>query len=844
MSPRIVAAILAKDVRSLLPLVLAIALLFAGDVLITRLEWLPGWSTFRYSVLVLAGVVLTLSVYQLDSPVSLTADWLCRPVPRAELLTAKVLLVFTATYVVRVIAMLAANLVLGLPLSESLLEAVLLQDRVLLVLVPTLLIAAAVTESLIQGFGTLIALFVCVFVIPTPFVQEPGPLDPDIGENLETAGLVWLALAPAKLVPLACAAVGVWLVYWRRRVRAARVVLVATAALTVLLMLLPTFLLPWDAVFAAQAAAVPRELATHDDALIRLRSTRACFTAARVGDFAADGAREYDGPRGWSERHLREAGPDTIVFDTSIEPYGLPAHSRLRLAHVQANYLAGGAPTDVRLRPARYFTEGAGGSSLSHAWALPGSALRKLGSRLDLSLELRYSLALLEPTEFEVPTDGKRHALPGLGYCGATLDEAANGIVVDCFTAFSRPGQISAELQRIPATRVYGPVDFAPAWLRWPQGTRTKLVIGSPRLGDHRAVHVTYWRVTSWLNESLTLPGLLGDDLETCPLPARGGDPFQQTRWRDSAPHEASSVSVDDGVQLEVLDFGGTGTAMLLLPGLGATAHAYDDLAPRLARAHRVVALTRRGSGSSSRPDYGYDTPRLARDILRVMDAMKLQKVVLVGHSVAGDELTWLGGHHPERFSGLVYLDAAYDRARGADGETPESARLRELRRVFPPEPPYPPRAFTDYEAAKQMMTERGHTIYPEGELIAFYRANQPHAAGTPNVDHRALQAIVAAIGSPDYRAVKVPALAIYATGAEESAFSSWYDRDDARLKAAIVERTRIRAGMQRENIERFQREVARGKVVLLPDSRHYVFLFQPGEVLEEIGKFVAALEK
>ena len=37
---------------------------------------------------------------------------------------------------------------------------------------------------------------------------------------------------------------------------------------------------------------------------------------------------------------------------------------------------------------------------------------------------------------------------------------------------------------------------------------------------------------------------------------AQPGNRFQQTHWRDSAPHEPSSLTVDDGVQLEVLDFG------------------------------------------------------------------------------------------------------------------------------------------------------------------------------------------------------------------------------------------------------------------------------------------------
>ena len=65
------------------------------------------------------------------------------------------------------------------------------------------------------------------------------------------------------------------------------------------------------------------------------------------------------------------------------------------------------------------------------------------------------------------------------------------------------------------------------------------------------------------------------------------------------------------------------GHPILLLPGLGATAHSYDELAPLLAKKHRVVAMTRRGTGNSSKPDFGFDTPRLAQDVLQVMDAMK-----------------------------------------------------------------------------------------------------------------------------------------------------------------------------------------------------------------------------
>lgn len=43
--------------------------------------------------------------------------------------------------------------------------------------------------------------------------------------------------------------------------------------------------------------------------------------------------------------------------------------------------------------------------------------------------------------------------------------------------------------------------------------------------------------------------------------------------WRDPSKHDARLVTVDQGVQLEVLDWGGSGPALVLLTGSGHTAH-------------------------------------------------------------------------------------------------------------------------------------------------------------------------------------------------------------------------------------------------------------------------------
>src|SRR5687768_7360429 len=101
--------------------------------------------------------------------------------------------------------------------------------------------------------------------------------------------------------------------------------------------------------------------------------------------------------------------------------------------------------------------------------------------------------------------------------------------------------------------------------------------------------------------------------------------------WKDTTRHTASFITVQRGVRLHVLDFGGTGTPILLLPGIGNTAHAYDDFAPRLTDRYRVYAMTRRGFGESSHPSRGYDMERLVADIRVVMDSLKLTQVDLIG---------------------------------------------------------------------------------------------------------------------------------------------------------------------------------------------------------------------
>jgi len=84
MNFRVLRAILKKDALSLAPIVALIALFFLADSLIERLDLVPDWASYSVPMILMALVVLAMSVFQLDSPASLTDDWLCRPVASAN----------------------------------------------------------------------------------------------------------------------------------------------------------------------------------------------------------------------------------------------------------------------------------------------------------------------------------------------------------------------------------------------------------------------------------------------------------------------------------------------------------------------------------------------------------------------------------------------------------------------------------------------------------------------------------------------------------------------------------------------------------------------------------------
>ena len=132
-------------------------------------------------------------------------------------------------------------------------------------------------------------------------------------------------------------------------------------------------------------------------------------------------------------------------------------------------------------------------------------------------------------------------------------------------------------------------------------------------------------------------------------------------QWTDTTPHTIHYVEMDDGIKLEVVDWGGKGEPFVFLAGLALNAHTYDPIIHSFIDSYRVIGITRVGHGNSDSRTKNFTTARLAKDIIGVLDAMNIESAIFAGHSFAGGELNHLGRHYSDRAKGLIYIDAVQD---------------------------------------------------------------------------------------------------------------------------------------------------------------------------------------
>ncbi len=311
--------------------------------------------------------------------------------------------------------------------------------------------------------------------------------------------------------------------------------------------------------------------------------------------------------------------------------------------------------------------------------------------------------------------------------------------------------------------------------------------------------------------------------------------------FRDASSHQVRWITVDSSVRLEVLDWGGTGPPVVLL-ACYISAHTYDEIAPKLTNQFHVYGITRRGIGASDKPATGYAVQRSADDVIGVLNALDVQKSLLVGHSCAGQILTMFATRHSDRLLGLVYLDGASDPTL-----TPVDVGAPMPDPTMLPSPIKPRSApdRTSFEALRVSQRRDRGWAFPEEELRQQFAANPDGSVGESLLSPTIRRAItVDARVKPDYSHIQVPVLAIYQRDPPfEQVAANFLIRNEQERAALRQEYAATRA-----LYVRWQRDllaaVPTARIVELEGASLYMFLSNEADVLREIRAFAATLNR
>jgi len=305
----------------------------------------------------------------------------------------------------------------------------------------------------------------------------------------------------------------------------------------------------------------------------------------------------------------------------------------------------------------------------------------------------------------------------------------------------------------------------------------------------------------------------------------------------DRSPHTTQFVTVDKGVVLEVLDWGGSGGPLILLAGGGNTAHVFDEFAPKLAASYHVYGITRRGFGASTYAPLEDGADRLGEDVLAVIRALKIEKPVLVGHSIAGAELSSVATLHPGSIAGVVYLEAAYPYAFD-NGRGPS---MKEFLEAQGPQPPSPSQsALTSFGALQKWDAQVYGFQLPESE---FHQTWDSTPGGRPEKlrDFPGSQCFMAVMtNAKKYTRIPVPALAIFAIPHVQEAWMI-QSADPAVRKDADAYFAKLDT-LAVQQAKAFEDGVPGARVIRLR-GMHYVYMSNESDVLREMRAFLDNLK-
>lgn len=110
-----------------------------------------------------------------------------------------------------------------------------------------------------------------------------------------------------------------------------------------------------------------------------------------------------------------------------------------------------------------------------------------------------------------------------------------------------------------------------------------------------------------------------------------------------------------DGMRLSVLE-AGTGDPIIFVHGVVTTSNIFPKYVSAYSPGFRGIAVDLRGYGDSDKPATGFTIDQFSKDLIKLADALHIDKAVWVGVSMGGMILQRLALDHPDRVRALVLV--------------------------------------------------------------------------------------------------------------------------------------------------------------------------------------------
>jgi non-heme chloroperoxidase len=149
--------------------------------------------------------------------------------------------------------------------------------------------------------------------------------------------------------------------------------------------------------------------------------------------------------------------------------------------------------------------------------------------------------------------------------------------------------------------------------------------------------------------------------------------PTSPTVIDDEWSRSKKTVELSTGINMRYVESGPkNGEPLILLHGMNDSSRSWSLMLPYLGNKYHIYIPDLRGHGDTDKPTFGYAPEDMAGDIIAFMDALKIEKASVVGHSMGSFIAQYLVIDHPDRINKVALIGTFAQGSSDASTSNPE----------------------------------------------------------------------------------------------------------------------------------------------------------------------------